>query len=164
MSFKLISTEGMQRRPCPIDSTLSTTNITEGMFIAQIDAGTTFALPTAGEANVYQVWTGKRTSGATIEQRTDVDAIIRSTADAGENSGYAVESGQVTGLFGQYIAETDQYNTDRTYAIGDALVVTTTGILDNDAALVAAGTVIGYVDELVANSDNDDHLRFRRVI
>ena len=147
MSLKLYSTEFMTRRECKVDAAV---DAIEGQFVAN-KGDNVFGLASA-TYNVYQVWTGRKTDGAGI--RTDIQAILTDenpTVDA---------IGQVTGLFGQYIAEVNDdcftepvggWTINMPLTVTAGLLVEATG----DAPIVA------YVDELPVN--NDSLLRFRRV-
>lgn len=167
MSLKLISTEGMQRRPCPLATDADTADMVEGLFIQQ--GATGFDVADGSVANVYQIWTGKRTwwSDDNLEvsspsQRTDVEAIVRTVDDETTATGKAMVSGQVTGLFGEYIAETDQFV--GTPAVNAALTVNSDGKLEAIEAEDEDSLTFAYVDAALADSSHDGMLRFRRVL
>ena len=177
MSLKLFSTEFMTRRECRLKEFIDKKDsvpgheIREGQFVvnegdnlfrlANLADDSLIDSPEDKVYNVYQVWTGKRTTdnvwtGKRVQpdnQRTDVEAILSSYED-GEVKDSA---GQVTGLFGQYIAEVNS-----TAFIGDSFDQNAPLTVEDGKLKEAEETdpVIAYVDQWPTENGG---LRFRRV-
>lgn len=178
MSLNLYSTEFMTRRECRLKKYIDLKEsvlggaIREGQFIvnegddlfrlANLAGATLIDSPETKVFNVYQVWTGKRASSNVWtgkrsnpdNQRTDVEAIL-SSYEVGEDT--VDSAGQVTGLFGQYIAEVDS-----NCFTGEEFDQNAPLTVEDGKLKVAEGgdPVIAYVDQFPTA---DGLLRFRRV-
>ena len=184
MSFKLFSTKNMATRECRLKAylddleTLAGDEIIEGQFVVN-DGDNLFRLANLADSeyiaeaetpvfNVYQVWTGKKSTSTynqwtgqsvTNTQRTDVTSIVSRYDSDGDGTVDTNSPAQVTGLYGQYIAETDRY----TGTFGDDKMNAALTVVDGDLKEAGEGDpVIAYVDEIPGNTDSG-LLRFRRI-
>ena len=164
MSLKLYSTEFMTRRECRLKNGVVAI---EGQFV-QTEGDNIYILADGTTSNVYQVWTGKHDQSNRIEdggdesglaQRTDVEAIMDPYDSTGDGTLDKASGGQITGLFGQYIAETDQYT--GTIAI-DGINGDLTCASGKLVAWTEGDSVVAVVDEIPANTDSG-YLRYKRV-
>lgn len=172
MSLKFNQVQGMLKKECQLDSTVAIANVIEGDWVYMADSGDyKVLLPSdlsgVTHHEVYQIWTGIRgplewnggeygSSYATADQRPDVTAIVRGVVDATTATGYAMQSGQITALYGDYICETDRY-TDAGIDINSPLTV--------KAGRLALASVSGEAIIAVAlnNPASGELLKFHRM-